>query len=483
MKRRLGILGAGPKAIAIAAKWTALKQTTKMELPDLTIIEPDEVGAAWGGDHGYTNGRLPLCTVPEYDLGFPYQDWPGYPKVIPHLWREFSWARYDSELAQDYNAISGEMEKYAHWVHRGARAEAPEHGEFASYLKWAFKRRHADVKYVRGMVSSIEVDDQGHMLVGIQHRESRAETREKYDGLVVTGCGPPRRFPGQPDHADIFTGKDIWGAERWLRLSETRERVEKEFKSRSQTPPKKIEVAIIGSGETAATIAIQLAKADPAISIIIINRGAALFSRGEGFSEERLFTDLKPIAGPRPWAVMNRVARSSLIRQLDRGVISPASMQKLSQIIRLEHHSIEVESIALTTGQIPITEQFTIAGKQWGQPMSGLFPAIIVCAGFDAWWFLGLSKGRVFEPMQTAHSVICGGNRSNDASRSAFDKARTALEDQQENLDESLAMLLSPTDWPRLHLPMLSGLKHGPGLPNLTCLGDLSDRILKPYLA
>ena len=35
---------------------------------------------------------------------------------------------------------------------------------------------------------------------------------------------------------------------------------------------------------------------------------------------------------------------------------------------------------------------------------------------------------------------------------------------------------------PRLHLPMLAGLAQGPGFPNLSSLGLLSDRILRPYV-
>src|SRR5262249_46080660 len=35
---------------------------------------------------------------------------------------------------------------------------------------------------------------------------------------------------------------------------------------------------------------------------------------------------------------------------------------------------------------------------------------------------------------------------------------------------------------PKLHLPMLAGFRQGPGLPNLTCLGLMADRILKSYV-
>ena len=35
---------------------------------------------------------------------------------------------------------------------------------------------------------------------------------------------------------------------------------------------------------------------------------------------------------------------------------------------------------------------------------------------------------------------------------------------------------------PPLHLPQVAGLAQGPGFPNLTCLGLLSDRILRRYV-
>jgi mycobactin lysine-N-oxygenase len=35
---------------------------------------------------------------------------------------------------------------------------------------------------------------------------------------------------------------------------------------------------------------------------------------------------------------------------------------------------------------------------------------------------------------------------------------------------------------PPLHLPLVAGLAQGPGFPNLSCLGLLSDRILRRYV-
>lgn len=35
----------------------------------------------------------------------------------------------------------------------------------------------------------------------------------------------------------------------------------------------------------------------------------------------------------------------------------------------------------------------------------------------------------------------------------------------------------------KLHIPMLAGLTQGPGYPNLSCLGNLSDRLLSTYIS
>ena len=45
-------------------------------------------------------------------------------------------------------------------------------------------------------------------------------------------------------------------------------------------------------------------------------------------------------------------------------------------------------------------------------------------------------------------------------------------------MDLSVAGLCPP-----LHLPVVAGLAQGPGFPNLSCLGLLSDRILRRYVA
>jgi mycobactin lysine-N-oxygenase len=85
------------------------------------------------------------------------------------------------------------------------------------------------------------------------------------------------------------------------------------------------------------------------------------------------------------------------------------------------------------------------------------YDAVVVAIGFDGRWF----------------EALLGENASA--------RYREALGGQLErhiDVDLSVAGLVPP-----LHLPVMAGLAQGPGFPNLSCLGLLSDRILRRYVA
>ena len=69
--KHLAIIGAGPKAMAIAAKAFVLKRLGLM-VPEITIFEKSEIAHHWRAASGFTNGQLELGTSPEKDVGFPY---------------------------------------------------------------------------------------------------------------------------------------------------------------------------------------------------------------------------------------------------------------------------------------------------------------------------------------------------------------------------------------------------------------------------
>ncbi|MGZ3676504.1 MAG: lysine 6-monooxygenase, partial [Ktedonobacterales bacterium] len=84
---------------------------------------------------------------------------------------------------------------------------------------------------------------------------------------------------------------------------------------------------------------------------------------------------------------------------------------------------------------------------------------VVVARGFDPLWFLSL----VDEGARARLADLAG-----PMTVSALERAI--------GIDLGLEGVA-----PRLHLPMLAGVAQGPGFPNLSCLGLLSDRILMGY--
>jgi mycobactin lysine-N-oxygenase len=81
------------------------------------------------------------------------------------------------------------------------------------------------------------------------------------------------------------------------------------------------------------------------------------------------------------------------------------------------------------------------------------YDLVVVAVGFDARWFyrlLGPRAQRRLDGIDAEHRI---------------------------DVDLSIAGFS-----PAIHLPLLAGLAQGPGFPNLSCLGLLSDRVLRHYL-
>jgi mycobactin lysine-N-oxygenase len=85
------------------------------------------------------------------------------------------------------------------------------------------------------------------------------------------------------------------------------------------------------------------------------------------------------------------------------------------------------------------------------------YDLVVVAMGFDARWFERLLGD---EARRRLRAGLAG-----------------AQLERRIELDLSVAGLS-----PALHLPLLAGLAQGPGFPNLSCLGLLSDRILRRYV-
>ena len=68
----LAVLGAGVKAVAVAAKAHVLSEMG-VDAPNVVAVERIGVGANWQASGGWTDGAQRLGTSPEKDVGFPYR--------------------------------------------------------------------------------------------------------------------------------------------------------------------------------------------------------------------------------------------------------------------------------------------------------------------------------------------------------------------------------------------------------------------------
>ncbi len=152
---------------------------------------------------------------------------------------------------------------------------------------------------IRASVASMDCDHD-RWRVGVRGDEGDATLDA--DGVVVTGPGPPKRVCAtQPEsHPRILDGREFW--------SET---------SRFQTLSGPADVCVIGSGETAAAIAVKLVGLLPPDSPIdIISPQGVVYSRGESYDENQLFSD------PTYWPLLAKEHRTEFVRRTDRAVFS-----------------------------------------------------------------------------------------------------------------------------------------------------------------
>jgi len=204
-------------------------------------------------------------------------------------------------------------------------------------------------------------------------------------------------------------------------------------------------VGVIGSGETAASIVMTLVQqlAHREVRIFIINRQGCLFSRGESYDENRRYSD------PSEWSEIPLDARRDIIQRTDRGVFSLSSKRIIDPADNVEHLMASVREIKIVGG-LP-----HVVGSIGKKAVDYEFNYLINATGFNPLWFVDLMernwKAKLPNKEQVALKIV------GDLSVSGVQ--------------------------PRLHLPMLAGLTQGPGFPNLSCLGHLSDRVLSSYVS
>ena len=406
----LAVVGAGPKGIAIAAKARALA-AAGLPVPRVVLVDRGQAAGNWSGRQGYTSGLLPLGTPPEKDVGYPYAaGWGDASADVVAAMAEYSWQRHLIRHGA-----------YSDWVDRGRMR--PTHRAWSAYLREVADAAEAEI--VSGVVTGLEVTGGDRWGIRLAAGDEIAA-----DGLVITGAGPAITVPGQPhDHPRVLDGRTYWLAAHELNHQ------------RAQN------VCVIGSGETAASVVIDLVKRFHKRSTIdVLTARGVLYSRGESYDENRFYSD------PADWPRLAETHRREFLGRTDRGVFSLQAEAALNQ-------ARGFRALAGRAAAIEAREQDVIVTIAYDDERERVaYDAVVVAIGFD---------GRGFEALL-----------GEDARGRYRDALGGGDLDHRIDVDLSVSGLAPP-----LHLPVMAGLAQGPGFPNLSCLGLLSDRILRRYVA
>jgi mycobactin lysine-N-oxygenase len=237
--------------------------------------------------------------------------------------------------------------------------------------------------------------------------------------------------------------------------------VEEFAQMRSQVT-QSLNIGVVGTGETAAAIVVALVDALRASAYIeVISPYGVIYSRDEGFEENRLFSDpdgrLASLSGDHHhaanWLQMSERDRREFVRRTDRGVFSLKAMQEISEAENVRSVLGTVRHISAYDKSVRIESEYD------GKTKHDEYDYLVVARGFDALWFRHLLDA-------DTHARLATVTHSFDGS----------------TIEHAIMEDLSLKGFtPKLHLPMMAGIAQGPGFPNLSCLGLLADRILAAY--
>ncbi len=290
--KNLAIIGAGPKAAAIAARAHALSRV-KFEVPSVTIFDPNGIAPAWiGGPYGYTDGDQLLCTLAERDLGFPYHQHTFGPAAAHATHALFSW--------HAFCVASTNVETvYRNWISRGRRP--PLHRHYAAYVEWAIRKSGAH--HLQKRVSEVRHDTSGREPQWVVHTSDGATPQ--FDAVVITGSGPPKKQLPNPRGGAPNTNPRVFNAcDFWTRKKEILGLLD------AEADPADRKVIVIGAGGSAAAIAASLVKSlpkNPPTQIMIVGKEATIFTRSPDHLEDHLYSD------PDMWQHLDRDVRQRFV--------------------------------------------------------------------------------------------------------------------------------------------------------------------------
>jgi mycobactin lysine-N-oxygenase len=424
------VLGAGPKAAAIASKVHVLHELGYGRLR-IAVMEQREVAAFWTGRHGFTSGAELLGTRPEKDVGFPYQSarhWGPGGRAIDQRMMQFSWQSHLVELGE-----------YRHWVDAGA--PCPEHRALARYVSWVLSRATLGVEVRPAKVVAIGLRPEGWLLSCETPSGGREQVLAE-KGLVLTGPGALR---------PLTCAKEV--AHRVISPAATT------AETRAMPVPPNGRICLVGSGESAISLALSLTREfGDGLELTFVTPSLPC-SRSESFLENSVYSDPQTVG----WRQLAEADRQEFIRRTDRGVMSPDAVAQLSRLRKFSFVVGRVREVKLSeSGRARVVVDQAEERDPLKPRALQDFDLVANCMGSC--------------PL-TALIGLLGETAPVVEERLGF-----ALSDEasvKRALDATLAL---ERVTPRIHIPALAGLVHGPGLSNLSCLGSLSDHVLSAYL-
>ncbi|MFE5491579.1 hypothetical protein ACFQ7Z_16775 [Streptomyces virginiae] len=439
--KKLIVIGAGPKGIALAAKAAVLRELQLGEaVPKVSLIEKGRAGAYWSGEHGYTDGSHALATSPLKDLGFPYRStaWGSNSANVNRAMLKYSWQAF---LVDD----SGHRtHRFADWVDRGL--PEPRLSVWSEYLHWAaeeIKEQIAAEFIIRGEVTHIEVlDDTWQVSVG--------DEKHSCNGLVVTGPGAAR----MPKLQDGWPGV-VTDAQNFWRGNAVRHQLREDMKRSGGI------IGVIGDGGASASTILSLLSEFPKCQIKVFAPWGVLYSRGESFDENRHHSN------PADWVRLEDGSRKRFLRHTSNGVFSLLAKRGINQAENLTTIAGEVNEILIDDG-VPCVRVVDPETKQ--ERVIERVDFAVVAMGFDDMWWISLLGNGARQKIQNA--IAPADAKPVDPNPEATPQSLGAC------IGEHLEL---KGMHPYLHLPMLAAYEQGPGFPSLGCLGLLSDRILDAY--
>lgn len=404
-KKTLACIGVGPRATSIAALAAALQKSDIAGI-DVLMIEKNKVGANWSGAGGFTDGTYPLDTCPHKDVTFP-----GAKQFGPVA---------DSFLqSYSFQQFARNRDIYDEWVSAGTPKIS--HATFANYQEWCLEQ--LNIKPFYGEVKKLSFSGSKSVL-HVERANGLGSFELIADGVLLSGPGEPISVPGQDDDdLRIFNGQTFW---------------QKRHHIWDCPNPK---VAIVGTGQSAGTIACSLLKENAFAQIDMVTPLGFLPVQSSGKHENAMCSSACD-----DWTDIDIQVRREICGRINSGVMESYIKDELDGNDRINVVRGRVDHINAQ----PNTVELHAKGH-----MIGEYDFVIMAIGFD--------------PMASVEKLIGQSLRANAQSKEA----------QYTELDYYLRV---PNLQGSLHVPSLASLSQGPGLALLSCLSTMASRVLTPYM-